>query len=104
MRWLRETGMVQRTQRRWIEEKPTCESSAADFASVGLPEILPLFIFYAYGLLLSATLGIGEIMVHPKGSTRKYFAMRKKRKMQVKGNDIRKNNNKNYPAFWEYVN
>jgi len=106
MRWLREIGMIQRTVKRWMEDKPKCESSAADFMSVGIQEILPLFMFYTYGVLFSAFLGIGEILVHPKGFLRKYLARRKNYNTDLVvsevGNGIAEE--KTTAVYWEFLN
>jgi len=106
IRWLREIGLIQRTVKRWMEDKPKCESSAADFSSVGIQEILPLFMFYTYGILFSAFLGIGEILVHPKGFLRKYFAKKKNVNTELGVSEVDNGNDEKQSNFvdWEFVN
>jgi len=73
MRWLREVGMVQRTNMRWSHRKPVCESGGTDFSSIGLTEIMPLLVFFTYGIIISVLLVFLEIAVHPRSFIRKNF-------------------------------
>ncbi|XP_044733247.1 ionotropic receptor 75a-like [Chrysoperla carnea] len=50
LRWQKEIGLIDRTRRRLVPQKPKCESSRADFVSVGLTEFMPAIRVLSYGI------------------------------------------------------
>jgi hypothetical protein len=61
-RWLKESGILNREHKYWIEQKPHCHASAEGFRSVRLQDFYPALLVYAYGLVLSAAVLIAEIL------------------------------------------
>lgn len=53
LRWQREIGLIDRTQRQYIFRKPPCEKNGRMFISVGLDEIRPAITLLVIGTAVS---------------------------------------------------
>ncbi|EEB10763.1 glutamate receptor U1 precursor, putative [Pediculus humanus corporis] len=61
--WQQETGMFDRTIKKWSDEKPKCNMDRATFISVGYNEINSIFIIFLYGLIISIIIFFLEIFL-----------------------------------------
>nr|CAD7267200.1 unnamed protein product [Timema shepardi] len=50
LRWLREVGMINREWKRWVTEKPRCDTHYSGFISVGIEDFYPALLVLTYGI------------------------------------------------------
>lgn len=62
LRWQREIGLIDRTHRHWIPQKPQCEGGGRGFVSVGLTEVHPAVMLLVFGAAASFGVMIIEII------------------------------------------
>ncbi|XP_033149434.1 uncharacterized protein LOC108598071 [Drosophila busckii] len=62
LRWQREVSLVNREERKWIPQKPKCESGVGGFVSIGLTECRYAFGIFGCGAGLSFTLFLIELI------------------------------------------
>ncbi|XP_060659294.1 uncharacterized protein LOC132793396 [Drosophila nasuta] len=62
LRWQREVSLVNREDRKWIPQKPKCESGVGGFVSIGLTECRYAFGIFACGAGLSFLLFLTEFV------------------------------------------
>ncbi|XP_030387287.1 uncharacterized protein LOC115633915, partial [Scaptodrosophila lebanonensis] len=62
LRWQREVGLVNREERKWIPQKPKCETGVGGFVSIGITECRYALAIFAYGLLISFLYFICELL------------------------------------------
>jgi len=68
LRWQREVSLVNREERKWIPQKPKCESGVGGFVSIGLTECRYAFGIFGCGAALSFGLFLIELICkHSKG-------------------------------------
>lgn len=68
LRWQREVSLVNREDRKWIPQKPKCESGVGGFVSIGLTECRYAFGIFGYGIALSFAVFLTELIrKHSKG-------------------------------------
>lgn len=61
LKWLREIGIIDVIQRRWVPRKPPCEGSLG-FNSIGITEVKPALMVLAFGFALSLATMLGEVI------------------------------------------
>ncbi|CAG4966999.1 unnamed protein product [Colias eurytheme] len=61
LRWLRETGLMDRVRRTWLARRARCDAGGGGFVSVGLADVLPALAALLAGALLAVTLLLLEL-------------------------------------------
>ncbi|XP_075217905.1 glutamate receptor ionotropic, kainate glr-3-like [Lycorma delicatula] len=65
LRWQREVGIMNRIERLWLPQKPSCGSrGGGDYVRVGLSEFHPVLLILLYGMILGASLLVMEIIYY----------------------------------------
>ncbi|EDW18903.1 uncharacterized protein Dmoj_GI11826 [Drosophila mojavensis] len=73
LRWQREVSLVNREERKWIPQKPKCESGVGGFVSIGLTECRYAFRIFGYGTALSFAVFLCELIRSHSQSIYKIF-------------------------------
>ncbi|KAJ8717657.1 hypothetical protein PYW07_005587 [Mythimna separata] len=61
---IRESGIQSAVRKRYLVSKPHCTTKMSSFSSVGLMDMRPVLILMLYGVAVSVTIVIGEIVLH----------------------------------------
>ncbi|EDW04792.1 GH23804 [Drosophila grimshawi] len=62
LRLQREVSLVNREERKWIPQKPKCESAVGGFISIGLTDCRYAFVFFVCGAAISVSLLLLELL------------------------------------------